>query len=61
MGALQNFSKDDLEHLIEEKILKMADDPDRGLEINEEFAKRLEQRGEEDATLTHEEIVEDVG
>jgi hypothetical protein len=61
MGALQNFSKDELEHLIEEKIYEIADDPDSGLEVKEDYAKLLEKRKKEEASLTHEEIVEDFG
>jgi len=44
MASVKDLSMDDLEHLIEQKVLEMLGDPDSGLELREEFKKELEER-----------------
>jgi len=44
MASVKDLSIDDLEHLIEQKVLEMLGDPDSGLELREEFKKELEAR-----------------
>ncbi len=44
MARVKDPSTDDLEHLIEQKVLEMLGDPDSGLELREEFKKELEER-----------------
>lgn len=38
------MSVDDLEHFIEQELLEILGDPDSGLELKDEFRKKLEQR-----------------
>ena len=44
MAKVKDMSIDDLEHLIEQKLLEILGDPDSGLQLKEEFRKKLEQR-----------------
>ncbi len=44
MVSVKDLSMDDLEQLIEQKILEILGDPDYGLELREEFKKELEER-----------------
>ncbi len=44
MAEIKNLSMEDLEHLIEEKILEILGDPDSGLELAEEFKRKLKKR-----------------
>lgn len=44
MASVKDLSMEDLEHLIEQKILEILGDPDSGLELREEFKKELEER-----------------
>jgi hypothetical protein len=44
MASVSDLSIDDLEHLIEQKVLEILGDPDSGLELREEFKKVLEER-----------------
>ncbi len=53
IGAL---SEEDLELLIERKILEILGDPDAGLELRTEFKRRLEQRLKDPATADQEEV-----
>jgi len=57
-GAL---SEEDLELLIERKILEILGDPDAGLELRTEFKRRLEQRLEDAATVGQEEVARRFG
>jgi len=57
-GAL---SEEDLELLIERKILEILGDPDAGLELRTEFKRRLEQRLEDSATVDQEEVARRFG
>jgi len=41
MPKVRDLSVDDLEQLIEQKILEMLGDPDSGLELREEFKKLM--------------------
>jgi len=44
MASVKDLTIDDLEHLIEQKVLEMLGDPDSGLELREEFKKELVER-----------------
>ncbi len=44
MSKVKDLSMDDLEYLIEQKVLEMLGDPDFGLELTDEFKKKLTER-----------------
>lgn len=44
MTKVEDLTIDELEHLIEQKILEVLGDPDSGLELREEFKQELERR-----------------
>src|SRR3972149_1331486 len=44
MPKLKDMSIEDLEHFIEQKLLEIICNPDSGLQLKEEFKKKLEQR-----------------
>lgn len=44
MAKTKEISFEDIEHLIENKVLEMLGDPDSGLQLKKEFKARLEQR-----------------
>jgi len=57
-----DLTVDDLEYLIEQKVLEMLGDPDAGLELREEFRQRLKSRL--DATsrkVSHAEVMKRFG
>ena len=58
MVEIKNLSMEDLEHLIEEKILEILGDPDSGLELTEEFKRKLRKRLEKPSRrISHEEVL----
>ena len=58
MINIKNLSMEDLEHLIEEKILEILGDPDSGLELTEEFKRKLRKRLEKPSRrISHEEVL----
>ena len=62
MPKVSNLSVDDLEYLIEEKILEILGDPDSGLELRDDFKKRLRERlGEPSKRIPHEEVLKKLG
>jgi len=44
MSKLKYLSEDDLEHLIEQKMLEFFGDPDSGLVLKTEFREELQHR-----------------
>ncbi len=44
MPQVKDMSIDELEHFIEQKLLELLGNPDSGLELKEEFRKRLQER-----------------
>lgn len=44
MARVKDLTLDDLEYLIEQKILEPLEDPDSGLEIREDFKEELKRR-----------------
>jgi len=44
MTKVKDLTIDDLDYLIEQKILEIFGDPDSGLELREEFRQELERR-----------------
>lgn len=44
LASIKDMTIEDLEYLIEEKLLELLGDPDSGLELKEEFRTKLEER-----------------
>jgi len=44
MTKVKDLTIDELEYLIEQKILEVLGDPDSGLELSEEFRQELKER-----------------
>jgi hypothetical protein len=62
MPKVKDLSVDDLEYLIEEKIVELLGDPDSGLELTDEFRKKLRERLEETSKrIPHEEVLRRLG
>lgn len=57
MRRLGALSEEDLELLIERKVLEILGDPDAGLELRAEFKRRLEQRLKDPASVDQEAVV----
>jgi len=57
MSKVKDLSMDDLEHLIEQKVLEILGDPDSGLELREEFKRKLKDRlGRPSKRIPHGEV-----
>lgn len=57
MTKFKNLTIDDLEYLIEQKILEVLADPDSGLELKEEFEQELKRRLENPSRrIPHQEV-----
>jgi len=62
MKSVKDLTIDELEHLIEEKILEVLGDPDFGLELREDFSEELRRRMESPSrTISHDEVVRRIG
>jgi len=62
MPKVSDLSMDDLEHLIEQKVLEILGDPDSGLELTDEFKKKLRERLEKPSRrISHEEVLNRFG
>jgi hypothetical protein len=62
MTSVKDLTIDDLEYLIEQKILELLGDPDSGLELREEFKKELKKRLESSSRrVPHHEVVNRIG
>lgn len=58
MTSVKDLTIDELEYLIEQKILEVLGDPDSGLELKEEFKQELKRRLENPSrTIPHDEVV----
>ncbi len=44
MPKVRDMSIDDLERFIEQKLLEVLGDPDSGLQLKEDFRRKLEER-----------------
>ena len=57
MARVKDLSMEDLEHLIEQKILEILGDPDSGLELRGDFKSQLKRRLERPPRrISHEEV-----
>ncbi|OIP26769.1 MAG: hypothetical protein AUK00_03760 [Dehalococcoidia bacterium CG2_30_46_9] len=62
MTKLKDLTIDELEYLIEQKILEVLGDPDSGLELREEFKEELKERLQNPfRKIPHEEVVKRLG
>jgi hypothetical protein len=58
MPQVKDMSIDDLEHFIEQKLLEVLGDPDSGLQLKEEFRRKLEERLKEPSKrIPHQEVL----
>jgi len=62
MLKVKDLSIDDLEHLIEQKIVEILGDSDSGLELTDEFRTKLRERLEKPPKrIPHEEVLKKFG
>jgi len=62
MVRVEDVALDDLEYLIEQKVLEMLGDPDSGLELRDEFKEELRERLKNSSRrMSHEEVIKRVG
>ena len=58
MSMIKDLTVDDLEHLIEQKVMELLGDPDAGLELRQDFkeelGRRMKNRG---VTISHQEVI----
>ena len=58
---IKDLSVDDLEQLIENKLLEILGDPDSGLQLKKEFKAKLKQRLKKPSErISHEEVFKSV-
>jgi len=58
MPKVKDMSIDDLEQLIEHKLIEILGDPDSGLQLKKEFKRKLEQRLKKSSKrISHEEVI----
>jgi hypothetical protein len=62
MTKIMDLSIDDLEYLIEQKVLEILGDPDAGLELSEESKEELGKRLQSSSRrISHEEVLRRFG
>jgi hypothetical protein len=62
MANVKDLTIDELEYLIEQKILEVLGDPDSGLELKEEFRQELKRRLESPSPrIPYHEVVSKIG
>ena len=62
MTNVRDLTIDELEYLIEQKILEILGDPDSGLDLKEEFKRELKKRLENPSgRIPHNEVVSRIG
>jgi hypothetical protein len=58
MSMIKDLTVDDLEHLIEQKVLELLGDPDAGLELKQEFKEELSRRMKSHSVaISHQEVI----
>ena len=58
MAKVKEMSVDDIEQIVEHKLLEIIGDPDSGLHLKKEFKARLEQRLKKPSKrIPHEEVL----
>jgi len=62
MIKVKDLTIDDLEYLIEQKVLEILGDPDSELELKDEFKEELRERLKNPSKrISHEEVIKGVG
>jgi hypothetical protein len=62
MVKVKDLTMQELEYLIEQKILEILGDPDSGLELKEEFKEELKERlSSPSRRISHEEVTRRFG
>ena len=62
MSKSKAIAREDLENMIESKILEILGDPDAGLELKEEFKAKLRERlSRTTQVVSHEEVLQELG
>ena len=62
MLKVKDLSMDDLEYLIEQKLLAILGDHDSGLELTDEFKKKLTERLKKPSRrISHKEVLKEFG
>jgi hypothetical protein len=62
MKTFDQLTSEDLEHLIEQKIIEILGDPDTSLELRDEFRNELRSRlANHLKRVPHEEVLEELG
>ena len=62
MAKVKDLTMEELEYLIEQKILELLGDPDSGLELKEEFKRELKKRlNSPSRRISHEEVIRKFG
>ncbi|PIU56921.1 MAG: hypothetical protein COS87_00710 [Chloroflexi bacterium CG07_land_8_20_14_0_80_45_17] len=62
MTKVNDLTIDELEYLIEQKILEVLGDPDSGLELREEFKEELKERlTNPSKKVSHDEVIKRLG
>jgi len=62
MAKVKDLTMEELEYLIEQKILELLGDPDSVLELKEEFKKELKKRlSSPSRRISHEEVTRRFG
>jgi hypothetical protein len=62
METINRITIEELEHLIEQKIIEILGDPDTNLELREDFKERLEARlAGRSKRASHKEVMERFG
>jgi hypothetical protein len=58
MERAKTMTADDIEQLVEQKLLEIIGDPDSGLHLKKEFKSKLEQRLKKPSKrISHEEVL----
>ncbi len=58
MDKIKDMTIEDLEQLIEHKLLEILGDPDSGLQLNKEFKRKLQQRLKKTSErISHQEVL----
>ena len=62
MRSIGDLTIDDLEYLIEQKVLELLGDPDSGLELRQEVRQELSQRLKNPSRkVSHQEVIKRFG
>jgi len=58
MSILKDLTVDDLENLIEQKVMELLGDPDAGLELRQDFKEELSRRLKNRCVaISHQEVI----